>query len=991
MKQGFRLTVGAVAIAAMAACSSATTPISTAPPGVVYTYPVDGQLDVPLGARVVVTFSDPIEASALGACAGTGADVTGAFCLVGPEGPVNAAAEVVGDGRSVQLAGVAFAPGTTYAVYARPALMATAQNLPATGPLFSFTTRSTQPRAAAPALIAINGAPPATPEAFRPMFETSTIRLVFSEPLDPRTVVLAPGAIELVDMTSGQGVPATLLASGIHVSIDPTADLVAGTPYQVKIGAKVTDLGGQPVAPTSILLTPQSIGAAHPIPEVLRTRQKGDPGPALSRAGADRNVIGIEQPLIGKTTSQVLPSALAAELGDPKALGGPIAFTIRRGQRLRASGLDVKLGGELPAGLSTGDIEIELLTDGGGRMYRNPHQAAEQRPENDRAPLFVDLSMDVAVYAVDPVGSAVLAQTVLGVQASGTAVATSGVLDIESVVAMDLDLLGVARAPANLVLELITDPSAQPEADHTPPALIASLPSATGETAGELPVDTGVELIFSEPIDLDRARAGGLRLETMAGQAVASEIESHGAAVVIRPLAPLAYGTSYRINMPDVADLAGNPFVGASPLSFSTPVLAATTAPLTVAAVHPGVPCALTGAAADSPGRCAGGAAGDDRYHPFALAANEPVSVTFTQPPVPTSIVHGTACNTGSVRIEEVDGTGACARAVAGTFALHDRVFSFWPEVPWQLGKQYRLTLVSGNDRTCSAGEICGISGDAASFDPLGGNTSAAAGGPDLIINFIGAAATDATLVSTQAAPFTDVNGSGSEEAGEQNHDENRVALRVTGMTGVVTSASFNMPDCLPATPEKEACMYLSGVMPVELLPLARDCALPGGQTAASCVPVALTSQAMYGTSLAIMASAFIDPSTVDISTPSGRFVMRIREPANGPVTGYLIDDNGTPTLVASLDLYLDAPNMRLPLLNHDVHSKPMSVSLRGPMRFLPDGRIAITISNIADVQLTINISSPADPTVTGSIQMLVPRGEMKLQLVSPPLRGGLP
>src|SRR5262249_62276548 len=165
----------------------------------------------------------------------------------------------------------------------------------------------------------------------------------------------------------------------------------------------------------------------------------------------------------------------------------------------------VKLGGQLPTGASTGDIEIELLTDGGGRLYRNAYQPPEQRPENERSPLFVDLSMDLAVYAVDPQGNAVLTQTVLGVQASGVAIATGGVLDIESAVAIDLDLLGVARAPTNLVLELITDPTAQPESDQTAPALVASRPSATG---GELPVDDGGELIFSEPIDLDRARAG---------------------------------------------------------------------------------------------------------------------------------------------------------------------------------------------------------------------------------------------------------------------------------------------------------------------------------------------------------------------------------------------------------------------------------------------------------------------------------------------------
>lgn len=969
-----------VVVVALAACSDATAPLATAEPGVVYTYPVDAQIDVPLGARVVVTFSDPVVAGALTACSGTGADVTGAFCVVGPDGTVDGTAEVVGDGQGdnkiVQLSGLALAPATTYAVYVRPALAPAARNLPATGPLFRFTTRSTQARAAAPTVIAVNGAAPGAPEAFRPMFESSTIRLVFSEPLDPRSVALAPGALELVDMTSGAAVPATLLAKGIHVSIDPIADLVAGRPYQVKLGSRLADLGGQPVTPATIALTPRATGAAHPIPQLLRTRQPGDRGAAAAHAGSDRNVISIDKPLVGKETSPVLPSVLAGELGDPTALGGPLAFTIRRGQRIRASGLDVKLGGELAVGLSTGDIEIELLTDGGGRIYRNPYQPADQRPENARAPLFVDLSMDIAVYAADPGGNAVLTQSVLGVQASGVAIATDGVLDLEAVIAMDLDLLGVARAPTNLVLELVTDPQAVPDADHVAPTLVATLPSGTGE----LPVDAGVELIFSEPIDLDRARAGGLRLEAPGGQPVPSVIESHGAAVVIRPVAPLAYSTSYRVALGDVADLAGNPLAGASAMSFSTPPLVAPTTPLAVASVHPGVPCALTG----SPGRCSSGAGGDDRYHAFALAANEPIHVTFTQAPLPASVTHGTACNAGSARIEEVGGSGACVAAVAGTFVQHDRVIAFSPELPWQAGKRYRLTLVSGDNRSCDPGELCGITG-AASFDPLGGATGGDAGGPNLVIDFTGAPATDAALMLTEAAPFTDINGSGIVEAGEHTRDDNRVALRIAGTTGVVSSASFSSPDCLPATPQKEACMYLSGAMPVELLPLAHDCALPGGATAASCVPVVLSPQVMYATSVAMTATV-----VVGISTDTGMSIMRIREPASGPVTGYLIDDGGTPTLVLALDLYLDAPDLSLPLgTTHDLHSKPLSVGLRGPMRFLPEGRIAIAVTNVADVPINVGINAPLG--LSGSIKLVVPRGEMKLQLISPPLRGGLP
>jgi hypothetical protein len=151
-------------------------------------------------------------------------------------------------------------------------------------------------------------------------------------------------------------------------------------------------------------------------------------------------------------------------------------------------------------------------------------------------------------------------------------------------------------------------------------------------------------------------------------------------------------------------------------------------------------------------------------------------------------------------------------------------------------------------------------------------------------------------------------------------------------------------------------------------------------------VPVVLTPQVMYATSVAIDATRTL---IVPINSDTGMSVMRVREPVSGPVTGYLIDDHGTPTLVLALDLYLDAPDMSIPLSSHDLHSKPLSVSLRGPLRFLPDGRIAIAVVNVADVPLSVTIDAPLG--ISGSVKMIVPRGEMKIQLVSPPLRGGLP
>ncbi|HEY1556900.1 MAG TPA: Ig-like domain-containing protein [Kofleriaceae bacterium] len=957
--------ITALAVAGAAACGSdAVPPLATAQPGVVFAYPTNGMVDVPLGADVIVTFSDPIVQGQL-AC---NDPATGPFCIVGPDGPATVMPQVSMDGRTIVVPSPGYDEGAQYQIVVGSALEPTAQNLPASGALVTFTTRSARARAAPPALVAVNGGDPANPESFRPMYEASTIRLVFSEPLDPRTVADGPGSIELFD-GGGNPVPITIVAKDVHVSIDPVDDLTAGQTYTLRLNSSIADLGGQQLAPTQVQLTPHDSVGSGTIPQLLRTRQMGDPGTASPRAGLKTNTIVLNHPLIGQQTQQILPATMATELGDPQALDGPIAFTMRRGQRFHVSGLDIAFGGAVPSGLSTGEIEIELLTDGGGRMYRNPNQSPDQSPENDRAPVYVDFSLDVAVYAVDPAGNAVLSQTVLGLQAAGIATPTEGVLDIETASAMDLGLLGLAQAPSNLVLELITDSTATPPSDTTPPALVSTFPAASSD---QLPVDGGIEIIFSEPIDLDRARAGGLQLETAAGAAVPAVIESHGAAVVLRPLSRFAYKTGYQVTFTDVRDQAGNQLTGQVAIPFSTLPLATSQVPLTVTAAHPGAPCALTN------GRCNGGMATDDPYPAFTLAANDVARFDFSQPLAAGSVQLGTQCNAGDVRVEQVDGSGACSAAVPGTLLVEDRAIVFVPDVPWTPGTAYRVTLVSGGNSSCNSGEVCGLQ-DAASWDPLNGTTNGDGGGANYVADFTGAPPTTDTIVFATTSPFTDVNGSGYVDGAEQPADANEAAMRIIGTSGSVSSAHFNGPDCIASTPDTENCIYLQGAMPTAMQAAQTNCTLPDGSSVASCVPVQLAAEAMYGTSINMTASVIIS-----ISTDTGTAVMRLRLPASGAITGYIYDDNG-PTFTVSLDLYMDAPDMSITLSSHDLHSKPLSFTLNGPVTFLPDGRIAISAANVADVPVTVNVSTPLGD---GAVDMIIPQGYMRLQLVSPPVRG---
>jgi hypothetical protein len=442
---------------------------------------------------------------------------------------------------------------------------------------------------------------------------------------------------------------------------------------------------------------------------------------------------------------------------------------------------------------------------------------------------------------------------------------------------------------------------------------------------------------------------------------------------VLRPRAPLAHGKIYRVVFNDVADVAGNKLTAPN-LSFTTATLVSTNVPMTVTAVHPGVPCALTGATATSPGRCVGGKSDDSLYGAFSMPADDSIEVAFTQPLRRSSVSLGTACGNGSVRVEEGDAAG-CTGTVPGTLLVRDRMLVFVPDEPWTEGKKYRLVLVSGTNGNCDAGELCGPQ-TAASFDPLAGGTNG--GGPQLTVPFVGGPRSTGTHMFTTAAPVSDVNGSFTRDSSEQVRDENRAAMRIVGVTGGVDAAAFADPDCVPGTPEVENCMYLTGAMPTDLGELSTSC---GSTGAASCVPVKLAPEAMYGTSTTMTATVF----GIDLDTDTEMSVMRVREPAGGSVMGYVVDRAGKPTLVVTLELYMDAPDMSVIASEHDLHSKALTVTLEGPMNFLQDGRIAISLANAADLPIEVGITNFL---LSGSVKLLVPAGQMKLQLVSPPPRG---
>ena len=195
------MLVPAVA-AAITGCGGDNQPFVPPKPGnaLIYTYPVEGMVDVPTASKALMVFSSKVSETAVMAnCAGTAEAPVGGFCVTGPDGPVETASHtnIANDGHTIEFSMKALKPGTTYQVWLHREVSPSAENLDNSKPVFSFTTRQGNPiKSQPPAVIAFNQD---KPEAFLddtdvaaqfPIVDISPVRLTFSEPLFDDSVIL---------------------------------------------------------------------------------------------------------------------------------------------------------------------------------------------------------------------------------------------------------------------------------------------------------------------------------------------------------------------------------------------------------------------------------------------------------------------------------------------------------------------------------------------------------------------------------------------------------------------------------------------------------------------------------------------------------------------------------------------------------------------------------------------------------------------------------
>lgn len=449
-----------------------------------------------------------------------------------------------------------------------------------------------------------------------PMMDFSTIRLQFTQPLDPQSLVYGQGGdttVRLLDR-NGDLVPAWVVVDGPYLTVDPKEDLTPGQSYRLAFeDGAIQSIYGESFAfpnsnrfrfnPSSSLAEgkgpderPLPLVQRITTPEDLQNDDDPDNDEGVSPlTGEPINEIPVNAVLLGGVSEGTMPSATQQE-GD---VLGDLAFLpdwptvsplrIRRGTLLTGTNIDVKIGGEVDAGFKTDDVRVHFLSDANGYLIPNVYD-----PDGPR---MVRLFMDVAMSTEGAIANGGVTQNITHLELVGT-VSTdtdAGVIDINAVGVVEPLILGQERGYGTLSFQLQTyrdqteqlvEDVRQQQNDTTPPTLQSWM---ADQTSPEMPVDESgdalswfqapgepIVLNFDEPLSAESLREPGALSMTRDGAPVEMTFTVDGAAVVIQPEEELRYtakedNPEYQIQLGNqITDLAGNNFMPRT-LTFKLP------------------------------------------------------------------------------------------------------------------------------------------------------------------------------------------------------------------------------------------------------------------------------------------------------------------------------------------------------------------------------------------------------------------------------------
>jgi len=991
---------------------------STRQASLIYSYPYDGQQEVPTHAPVVLRFSEPL----------TTQDAAAQVTLANGQGDaVDATARQAEDGRVVVVTpDSALMPDTDYVVTTGDQTSADGTvEVPKDGIHFHTTTalRGATSEVTTDADFRVQRMIPDGTDL--PILDFSPLRIEFTQPIDRDTLGYGDGKSVSLKDADGDPVKADVIAKGRFLTIDPENDLQYGKQYTLVLTNALKSTLGKALIPggyASRTFTPKRStprdtmiqNAAASNPDASQRCGRDTQGDTLSPlTGMPVNCVPLKSTVLGDSTRTQQTGDIGAQLAFPPSYPDATPFRISKGSLLTGSNVDVMIAGAVPAGYSTGPIQVTFVSDAIGYMLPNPYSS------DVNAPKLIRLYMDVAMTAVGAKANGGLSQDLLHLQLVGKVTVRDGSMILDAVGVVEPRVLGIDNGYGVVSFHMASyqdqEHAPSPTQDLQPPTVQSWVPG-DGDGESARPGDS-ILVNFNEPVSrasLKKSGAVALSKDNKALDDDQFHYRLDGGTLVIRPDSPLAFGSDYTLRLnSEITDLAGNPLDQDYTLSFSMPeyVAGSDRSPVVIS-TFPGYGCVTVASSRDlgndDAGRCAGGKSSDEHVAVGSLPANRPIVVQFSRNMDKSSMQLG-----GSFKVQrnsQPNGSGQWSE-VPGRVIAGRRSLRFHPDTPWEDGALYRYVLGSNGDgqsssATCDGTDaVCSADGYPLQTEMLAQSPSAVpadtGGGPDMAIYFRGAPRTTDALQTFRNLPTIDVNGNfvydgrawSDDESGctaqsceavpadMQNgivKEENSTKILSTGQGGVVTASNTGCPsgnDC-----PKKKYVWLTSGLHVEVV--GAD-TFPG--TGEQAVRVRVHPNVIYTSNLDVYISVLGGPA---MNTPSGPQIMRVRyqKDSNGklkPLTGWILHTDSGPQFRITVPVYLDAPSLTPPLgLPHNLHSYPATLKLKGPVSFMDDGRMQVQLHNTEAVPINISIGGG-----TATVDLQIPANGIFLNYMSLPIK----
>jgi hypothetical protein len=1027
-KQSIILTL--LAAFALVGCGGDEQTVTPPPPGadVFYTYPFDGQANVSTRSRMVVRVSSPVT---------NGGMLNSGVVQLSADGtPVPATASVApGDGRSiviepdaelshavdyrVDISGLETEDGTV--------------DVPDGG--FDFTTR---PAEVGPRSLRINDENFVVTRTFPdgtdlPIMDFSAFRFQFSQPIDEQTVQY--GTTVSITGPDDSLVEAAIAARGRFLTVDPVEDLAPGVTYTISFTA-----GMESIYEASLQapfdgnfereIVPKKSGPTEKM--TLNAPAGGQQSPLT---GDTVNLVPVIATLLGPDTRSQQGGDLVTELAFVPNYPEATPIRVPRGTTLVGDALQINLGGEVNAGFDSGDLAVEMITDGTGYLLPNPNSTSPN------APRLLRLLMDVGVRNGNATAHAGFSQDVLHLEVIGQAIVEDGVLVGDGITVVETDLLGVEQAYGTLSfhMEAYKDQETAPAPlEDTAAPFVKSWMPGEDHVDKQRPGDP-ILVNFNQPMSSVNLR-DHITVLADGSEVTDVEIEQEGAVVIINT--ELDYGVQYDIQLSeDLEDLAGNALMPQT-LSFTMPSLA--NGPQSSPFVHtayPGFPCVTTGQdlANGHVGYCAGGQVEDDRLPIPTMPANREIRVHFSHPMDEASFQ-----GDGFV-VEELDAAGNPVAPVEGKLTFRDQDISFMPSEPWEEDTLYRYVLASNGDgqsNACTpASMICSEDGLPLKTQRLAQDPANApatdGGGPDMAIIFRGAAPVDSVFAHLDLRNTADLNANGNRYAVDPQNDEmegnpidnpdllkNSIRSQVQNVEGAVSDARVGCATGGADCPTRKFS-YLNGALNVEIdqyyTPAEAQAMVDSGELRRALPPEVQANGGVLfyayptmvqGSNLIAFSQTSIPGTSAD-PADTGPLILRVRhqcdaranaaapspenadplpqcaEGEDGLLESWIVEGNDGPVVITTLGTYLDAPeldpvvrSLGIPTpATHNAYSQGLTTGISGPVNFLDDGRMEIAGINDSDVDAELEITAAG--LLSGTVILRIPAEGIQLSFLS--------